>query len=99
MLSFPVFACTEPRTASQEPSFPLVPFFHFQEVTAIALPSTQPFSFHILAHSFALFCIFLHLQKTYLFCFHAIPHSLQKKKHEGWGAPNFPRTIPPPLLI
>src|SRR5260370_25104729 len=50
------------------------------------------------SYSCALFCTFLHLQKTYPFCFQAIPHSLQKK-HEGWGPPNFPRTIPPPLLI
>src|SRR6266849_8905257 len=41
----------------------------------------DPLSFHILAHSFALF---LRARKTQLFCFQAIPHSLQKK-HPGCG--------------
>src|SRR6266851_5438461 len=42
----------------------------------------DPLSFHILAHSFALF---LRSRKTQLFCFQAIPHSLQKKTPRVWG--------------
>ena len=38
----------------------------------------QVLSFHTVAHSFALFCTFLHLCKTQLFSFQAIPHSLRK---------------------
>jgi hypothetical protein len=38
----------------------------------------QVLSFHILAHSFAHFCVFLHSPKTQLPCFQSFPHSLQK---------------------
>src|SRR5260370_21015205 len=48
------------------------------------LPIPYPLSFHILAHSFAFSCIFLHSPKTQLFCFQSIPHSLPKTP--GWGA-------------
>jgi hypothetical protein len=37
------------------------------------------------SHSCALFCTFLHLPKTQLFCFHVLPHSLQKTP--GVGVP------------
>ncbi len=37
----------------------------------------------VFSHSCALFCTFLHLQKTQLFCFQAIPHSLRKNTRGG----------------
>jgi hypothetical protein len=40
------------------------------------------------SHSCALFCTFLHLPKTQLFCFHVLPHSLQKTTRGG-GTPSF----------
>ncbi len=46
---------------------------------------TQVLSFHTLAHSFALSCIFLHSRKTQLFSFQAIPHSLPKNTRVGVG--------------
>src|SRR5712692_3631308 len=48
-----------------------------------AFPKFYPFSFHTLAHSFALFCVFLHLPKTQLFSFQSVPHSLQKTTRGG----------------
>jgi len=47
------------------------------------LPS-YPLSFHTLAHSFAISCIFLHLRNQQLFSFHGITHS-STKKNRGWG--------------
>src|SRR6266851_7526066 len=38
----------------------------------------QVLSFHILAHSFAHFCIFLRSPRTQLPCFQSFPHSLHK---------------------
>ena len=45
--------------------------------------SAYPLSFQSLAHSFALFCIFLHSPKTQLFSFQSLPHSLQKTTRGG----------------
>src|SRR6266849_5982583 len=42
------------------------------------LPIPYPLSFQIRAHSFALFCTFLHSPETQLFYFQSIAHSLQK---------------------
>src|SRR6266446_2354533 len=41
-------------------------------------------SFHTFAHSFALFCIFLHASNMQLFSFQAIPHSLAKTPGVGY---------------
>jgi hypothetical protein len=50
------------------------------------LPTSSPFP----SYSCALLCTFLHLPKTQLICFHAIPHSLQKNARGG----GYPRGIP-----
>src|SRR5260370_29513463 len=47
-------------------------------------PTSYPLSFHILAHSFALFCTFLHSRKMQLICFHTIPPSLRKTRGVGY---------------
>src|SRR5712664_1107702 len=47
--------------------------------------STSVLCFQALAHSFALFCTFLHSHKTQLVSFQAIPHSLPKKRGVGRG--------------
>ncbi len=44
------------------------------------------------SNSCALFCTFLHFRKSQPVCFHAIPHSLQKKKRHGGG--RYPRRKP-----
>jgi len=44
------------------------------------VPELSPF----LSHSCALFCTFLHLQKSQLICFQAILHSLRKNTGGGW---------------
>ena len=44
------------------------------------VPELSPF----LLNSCALFCAFLHLPKSQLICFQAIPHSLQKNTGGGW---------------
>ncbi len=49
--------------------------FHVQTFQGV---STYPLLFQILAHSFALFCAFLHSNKTQLFSFQAFPHSFPK---------------------
>jgi hypothetical protein len=41
---------------------------------------SQLFYNHAIPHSFAFFCTFLRRAKNQLLCFHAIPHSLTKKR-------------------
>src|SRR5216684_192292 len=48
-------------------------------------PTHYPPYFHILAHSLAISCTFLHLRKSQLFSFHGIAHS--STKNRGWGTP------------
>src|SRR5713101_8559315 len=47
-------------------------------------PISYSLSFHTFAHSFALFCIFLHASNMQLFSFQAIPHSLAKTPGVGY---------------
>src|SRR6267378_4425748 len=41
----------------------------------------------LFSYPWALFCIFLHSQRTQPPCFQLSPHSGSKKKHRGWGTP------------
>jgi len=71
---------------STEPNLPAVTQqFPFRNAIRDSQHShyAQVLSFHILTHSFA---VFLHLRKTQLFYFQAIPHSLPKTP--GWGYPS-----------
>src|SRR5229473_2711783 len=67
-------------------SFPPSPISSFCPLVS-AFPKSYPFSFHTLAHSFALFCIFLHLPKTQLFSFQSFAHSLPKTTGGGGTPP------------
>ena len=57
-----------------------------------------PLSTHAVAHSFALFCTFLHSSKTQLVSFHALPHSLYKNGGVGCTARSLPPYFPASLL-
>src|SRR5713101_983181 len=52
---------------------------------SVTIPIPYSVSFHTLAHSFAIFCTFLHLKKTQVFSFHGITHS--STKNRGWRTP------------
>jgi len=57
---------------------PHLPILEIRHWSLIARHFHQPLSFHILAHSFAFFCIFLHSRETQLFPFQSLLHSLPK---------------------
>src|SRR5712692_4787644 len=57
-----------------------------------------PLSFHILAHSFAFFCTFLHSPETQPFSFQSFPHSLQKTPGGGGYSARAPRFAEYPPL-
>src|SRR5229473_1947809 len=59
---------------------PLLPTPYGHSYTTAA---PQPLCNQSLAHSFSLFCTFLHSRKTQLSCFQSFPHSLRKTTRGG----------------
>jgi len=78
----PLFA-TLTKTAGCTPTIPILKPSACALINPMPFPTPYPLSFHILAHSLALFCTFLHSSKTQLFCFQALPHSLPKTTRGG----------------
>src|SRR6267143_112795 len=90
---FPVWS----KSVSQQPCADLVSFN--RDATPFLPPSIQPFCFHRLAHSFALFC---HHAKPNPFVFRRFRTLCREKTPKGGGSPSqFPvsKCCTAPLLV